>query len=70
MSMFRIIMIMENIEIEILKIKSIRECRKWLQIIRNKYLRKGWLSVKINNNCIYVLSRDGKHEYKFVIKEV
>lgn len=61
---------MENVEIEMMKRKSIRECRKQLQIIRNRYLRKEWLSVKINNNCIYVLSRDGKHEYKFVIKEV
>ena len=45
-----------------------RQYRNVLQMIRNEYMRKGWTSVKIGKDCVYVLSRSGNHDYRFVVR--
>lgn len=67
--MHKIVKIMDSIEIDMEITGTKRQCRNILQMIRNEYMGKGWTSVKIEKDCVYVLSRTGIHDYKFVVKE-
>lgn len=66
--MYKIVKIMNSIEIDMEITETKRQCRNILQMIRNEYMRKGWTSVKIGKDCVYVLSRSGNHHYRFAVR--
>lgn len=67
--MYKIVKIMDSIEIDMEITGTKRQCRNGLQMIRNEYMRRGWTSVKIGKDCVYVLSKSGNHDYRFIIRE-